>query len=46
MTPKEILAAFQNEWSFEEISTSLFDLMQDGMIDVNHDKEFYVKEEE
>ena len=46
MTPKQILHAFQIEYAFDEISTSLFKLMQDGLVDVNDKKEFFVKEKE
>ena len=45
MTPKNILSVCQNEASFEEIVDALFDLRQEGIIDVTSDKKFYRSED-
>lgn len=44
MTPKSIVAKLHKESSFVEITTALFGLMQDGLIDTTPKKEFYIKD--
>lgn len=44
MGPKAIVSLFSREFSFEEISTGLFDLFDNGEIKVNNEHKFYTKD--